>query len=145
MRYTKMSLLMFVLLWMSASTAAEDQRQLVKLPDFMRDHMLSSMRDHLSAINAIQAALAKADYDKAAEIAESRIGMSSLEAHNAAHMAPFMPKPMQNFGTNMHHAASQFARQAQDVAVSGNLKQLIGGLAKITQQCVACHAKYRVH
>ena len=134
-----------LLFGLTVTQAAEDERQLVNLPDPMRDHMLSSMRDHLATINEIQAELAKGDYDKAADTAEQRLGMSSLAAHNASHMAPFMPKAMQETGTEMHHAASRFARTAQEAAVSGNLATALESLSKVTQQCVACHAAYRIH
>ena len=57
--------------------------------------MRANMRDHLRAINEIQSLLAAGKYDAAADIAEKRIGMSSLETHGASHMAGFMPKGMQ--------------------------------------------------
>lgn len=135
------------ILWfgLTAALAADDERQLVNLPEHMREHMLSSMRDHLATINEIQAELAKGEYDKAAETAETRLGMTSLTAHNASHMAPFMPKGMQDTGTEMHHAASRFARAAQEAAVEGKLSTALDSLAQVTTQCVACHAAYRVH
>jgi hypothetical protein len=125
--------------------SGSDTRQLVELPDMMREHMLGNMRDHLIAITEIQDALAAGAFDQAADLAETRIGMSSLEAHHAAHMAPYMPKRMQDIGTQMHRAASQFALVAKETTVDGDLKRAVGALAKITQQCVACHAAYRAH
>ena len=123
----------------------KDNRQFVELPPQMRQHMLANMRDHLQAIAEIHQALSSADFDKAADIAEKRLGMSSLTSHGAPHMASFMPKEMQNIGTQMHRSASQFAVVAQESAVDGNLKRAIKGLSQITQHCVACHAGYRVH
>jgi len=107
--------------------------------------MLSNMRDHLLAVTEIQRALGAADYQRAADIAEQRIGLSSLESHGASHMAPFMPKPMQDIGTRMHKAASQFALVAQETGADGNLSRAVGALSKVTEQCVACHAAYRAH
>lgn len=129
----------------AAFSSGGDTRQLVELPDMMREHMLGNMRDHLAAITAIEEALAAGAFDQAADLAEARIGMSSLEAHHASHMAPYMPKQMQEIGTQMHRAASQFALVAKETAVDGNMKRAVGALAKITQQCVACHAAYRAH
>jgi len=123
----------------------KDSRQFVELPPPMRQHMLTNMRDHLTAISEIQQALASGNFDQAADIAESRLGMSSLDSHGASHMAAFMPKEMQAIGTEMHRAASQFAVAAQESAVNGDIKPAIAGLAKITQRCVACHAAFRVH
>jgi hypothetical protein len=129
----------------SAATAADDSRQLVKMPAPMVQHMLSNMRDHLLAITEIQQSLGKGDYQRAADTAEKRIGMSSLQSHGASHMAPFMPKPMQDIGTQMHKAASRFALVAQESSVDGNASRAIGALSEVTQQCVACHSSYRAH
>lgn len=71
--------------------------------------------------------------------------MSSLAAHGASHMAPHMPKAMQEIGTRMHGAASQFALIAEESAVDGDAKRAIGGLSRVMQQCVACHAAFRAH
>ncbi len=48
------------------------------------------------------------------KLAEQRVGMNSLGLHGAAHMAPFMPLPMQEIGTSMHRAASRLAIVLQD-------------------------------
>ena len=68
-----------------------------------------------------------------------------MAAHGAAHMAPFMPKAMQDAGTQMHRAASQFALVAQETGADGKVSRAVTSLSKITEQCVACHASYRVH
>ena len=125
--------------------ADDDVRQMVKMPAPMIQHMLANMRDHLLAVNEIQRALGAGQYQQAAEIAEQRIGVSSLDTHGASHMAPYMPKPMQDIGTRMHKAASQFALIAQETGADGNVARAVDALAKITEQCVACHAAYRTH
>mgnify|MGYP006297048765 CR=1 FL=1 len=72
--------------------AAEgDDRQAVSLPPPMHAHMLANMRDHLEAMGEIQAALADEDFATAADIAEARLGMSSMDDHDASRMARFMP------------------------------------------------------
>lgn len=129
----------------STSMAANDSRELVNMPAPMVQHMLGNMRDHLLAITEIQQSLGKGDFQRAAEIAEKRIGMSSLESHGAAHMAAFMPKPMQDIGTQMHKAASRFALVAQESSADGNALRAVGALSEITKQCVACHSAYRAH
>lgn len=139
--------LMFVaMLILPAPTAqaVPDARVAVELPVPMRTHMLANMRDHLAALNEIQAALARDEGQRAAEIAVRRLGMSSLEAHGAGHMAPYMPKPMQDIGTAMHHAASRFARVAEESGVRRDLHPALQALSEVTQQCVACHVGYRL-
>ncbi len=128
----------------SSLSQAADTRLLVQMPAPMQEHMLVNMRDHLTAIGEIQAALAAGKFGQAADVAENRIGMSSLEAHSASHMAPYMPQNMQDIGTSMHRSASRFARTAQEAAVTRDLPKALGALADLTQQCTACHASYRI-
>ncbi len=81
----------------------------------------------------------------AASIAEQRLGMSSLGLHGASHIAPFMPQGMQDIGTRMHRAASRFAVEAQNASVSNDVRPALGALGTVMQECVACHAAYRLH
>jgi hypothetical protein len=122
-----------------------DGRQLVRLPDPMRQHMTANMRDHLLALQEISFALSKGEFDKAAGVAERRLGMSSLDSHGAAHMSRYMPQAMQDIGTQMHRAASRFAVEAQSASAGNDLRSALGALGAVMQQCVACHAAYRVH
>ena len=125
----------------AASAGAElDTRQRVKLPPPMQTHMLGNMRDHLATLNEIHSALAARDFDRAAQAAEQHLGVSSLAAHGAEHMAPYMPKAMQAMGTEMHRAATRFALAAQE----RDLDKSLAELAAVTRQCVACHSAYRI-
>ncbi|MET0046671.1 MAG: hypothetical protein ABW066_02680 [Sedimenticola sp.] len=124
---------------------AEDERQFVQMPEMMREHMLANMRDHLLALEEITRYLAGQQYDQAAEVAENRLGMSSLESHGASHMAQFMPREMGAIGTNMHRAASRFALAAKNAELEGGLHKAFSSLSEVMQQCVACHSGYRVH
>jgi hypothetical protein len=124
--------------------AMDDGRIAIEMPGMMRTHMLANMRDHLLAIQEIQGSLAAGKYDAAADIAETRLGMSSLQSHGASHMAGFMPKGMQETGTAMHQAASRFAVVSQEAAVTRDLPRALGALSEVTVNCVACHAGYRV-
>jgi hypothetical protein len=128
------------LLATGTTSFADDTRQLVKLPEMMQQHMLSNMRDHLRSLNEILDNMAKGNLDKAAQIAEMRLGMSSLDAHGASHMAPYMPQGMQDAGTAMHRAASRFALKAGE----GEALPAYKMLGDITANCVACHTAYRI-
>ena len=129
------------------AAAAQDSRELVKLPAPMQEHMLSNMRDHLVTLNDIIGDIAEEKYDQAAKLVEQRLGMSSLTAHDAAHMAPFMPKPMQDMGTNMHHAASQLVIVLQDTSITPDaqsMRRIDKAIHQITSACTSCHAAYRI-
>ncbi len=127
------------------SGEAVDKRTLVKMPGMMQAHMKANMRDHLLALSEIEEALGASQYANAADIAERRLGMSSLDAHGASHMAQVMPKDMQAIGTEMHRAASRFAVSVRNAEVNGDLRPAMTDLSKVSRQCVACHAAYRIH
>lgn len=130
----------FMLCSSGVTIADGDTRQLVQLPEMMQVHMMSNMRDHLVAINEILINMATSEFEDAAEIAESRLGMSSLQSHGASHMARFMPEGMRKAGTSMHRAASRFALKVQE----GEELSAYSALSEITSACVACHSGYRI-
>lgn len=123
---------------------AADGRQAVSFPARLKEETLSNMRDHLLALQQIQSALARQEYDQASEIAEQRLGMTSLTLHGAHEVARYMPEGMRAAGSGMHRSASRFALVAKDATVTGDLKPALAALANVTAQCVACHAGYRI-
>ncbi len=127
-----------------AATSGSDTRQFVRFPDELREHTLANMRDHLAALQEIQEALARKQEDKAARIAEERLGMTSLQLHGAHEVAKYMPQGMQDVGSEMHRSASRFAIEAQNAAVTGDLRPALEALSQVTTQCVGCHAGYRL-
>ena len=124
--------------------AAPDTRVAVDFPPAMRDHTLANMRDHLATLQRIQAELAAGRMDDASHLAESRLGLTSLEAHGAHDLAGYMPEGMQAAGTAMHRAASRFAIAAADAGASGDVRPALAALSEVTANCVACHAAYRL-
>jgi hypothetical protein len=124
--------------------AVGEARIAVKFPQALRNHTLANMRDHLLALQEIQDALARSEFDRAAAISEERLGMTSLKLHGAHEVAKYMPDGMARIGTEMHHAASRFALEATNAGVSGDLKPALAALARVIRQCVACHSSYRV-
>ncbi len=137
----KLTLVIFLFSLSFFSHAKEDTRQFVKLPRMMQQHMMTSMRGHLESINEILFLMSNQQLDKAADVAEQTLGMTSLTSHNASHMAKFMPKGMRQAGTNMHKTASRFALKAQE----GDRDAAYKALNKVTAACIACHAGYRIH
>jgi hypothetical protein len=123
---------------------APDTRLAVRFPPELRTHTLANMRDHLLTLDQIQEALGRGAYDRAAQLAETRLGLSSLEAHGAHQVAPYMPAGMQEAGTAMHKAASRFAIESANAGATGDVKPAIAALAGVTAQCVACHAAFRL-
>ena len=144
MRRISIAVLLFLIV---GPGQAQDTRELVRLPAPMQEHMLGNMRDHLATLNEIIGDVADSKFDEAAKIAEQRLGMSSLSLHGAAHLAPYLPKPMQDIGTSMHHAASRLVIVLQDASITPTADAMRGidrALHEVTTACEACHASYRV-
>ena len=121
-----------------------DTRVAVDFPPMMQQHILANMRDHLLAISQIQEAIGKGEYDKAADIAETRLGQTALKTHGAYENSKYMPKGMQEIGSTMHRNASKFAIEIQNSSATGEIKPAMIALSKTTQACVACHAGYKL-
>jgi len=111
------------------------------MPKIMQEHQLANMRDHLKSINEILLNMGTGDLDQAAEIAEARLGMSSLSLHGASHMATIIPKEMGKIGMSIHKAASRFALKAEE----GDALLAYKALQEVTSACVTCHANYKTH
>lgn len=136
-----------VFLFASSAIAEQDTRELVKLPAAMQEHMLANMRDHLVALDEILDALSDGEIDTATDIAEARLGMSSLSLHGADHLGMFMPREMGLIGTQMHKAASRFVIVAQNAELSPgreSQREIYRALKGITENCNACHQGYRI-
>lgn len=118
-----------------------DPRQFVSMPEQSREFMRQDMLDHLLAFNEIIGYLAENNLEAAADVAESRMGRSSMGKHRASGMGPgrFMPLEMRNLGWGMHDAATEFS----NIAKQGDVKKAYSALQKVTSACVACHYSYR--
>jgi len=121
-----------------------DTRESVEFPEPLRSHTLANMRDHLETLRLLQDDLARGSFSQAAETAESRLGLSSLELHGAHEVAGYMPAAMQAMGLEMHNAASRFAIDAADAGATGDNRKALASLADLTARCVACHAAYKL-
>jgi len=116
----------------------QDTRLAIEFPNGIKQAMLERMRRNLSDVHEIQSALAESNFERAAEVAEFSLGLSSLGPHNAR-QAPYMPPEMQHLGMEMHSASSRVARAAQEA----DAMKALGALSQVTGLCVGCHAIYR--
>ena len=123
--------------------AVPDKREIVTMPPQLKQATLREMREHLASVSDIQAALSKGDYTLAAQIADTRLGLSSTQHGDMQASARYMPAGMRELGFAMHQRASQFSVAAQDVAVTGDVRPALAALSRMTANCVACHAAYK--
>ncbi len=151
MRSTKMIVVTFCIavIYSFSASAGEmkDTRQLIKLPKNIESKMLVNMRDHISALDDIIAAVHADEYDKAADIAESRLGWSSLIRRGDQEVTKHWAAPMQKMADAMYRASSNFVIVAQDASVEEtkeSYKKVLGSIQKITMACRGCHEIFRV-
>ena len=123
--------------------AAEDTRQLVKLPAPAQEALREEMLGNLAAINEVLSLMAEGKVKEAGAVAEAKLGMSAMGKHRAkpfdARPGPHMPPAMHGIGMDGHKAVSEFAR----VAATGDRDQALALLPNLTAACVACHYSYR--
>lgn len=119
-----------------------DTRRLISMPEPAQQLLRKDMIDHLVALNQILAHLSAAETQKASELAETRLGKSSMGRHRGTGMGPgrFMPPEMHQLGIAMHESASEFAATVEN----GKAADAYAALQRVTSSCVACHLGFRV-
>ena len=120
----------------------DDPRQLVSMPAPAQQLVRKDMIDHLVVLNQIFAYLAASEFQQASELAESRLGNSSMGRHRGTGMGPgrFMPPEMHQLGIGMHQSASAFAATVKNQ----NPREAYSALQRVTSFCVACHVSFRI-
>ena len=126
--------------------AMKDPRQQMEVSPQIEMMMLAQMRQHLMDINVLLTFLSQDKLDEAAEYAEKKLGMSStgntplhaMQQNGEELKLP--PREFQMMGQAMHKSASQFARKAEE----GDLQESLVALQGITQNCVSCHAAFKL-
>ena len=124
-------------------TPPKDERELVSMPEGVQQVLRQDMILNLTTIDQILSSLSEGDFNMAADLAESKLGKSSMGKHRGTGLGPgkYMPTDMHNIGFSMHEAASNFAELAKK---KGDLKGIFGALQEVTSHCVACHMSYRI-
>jgi hypothetical protein len=141
--WPKALILVLMFLALSIPVTANAERQSAELPSHVSRQLMSNMRDHLRALEEITLLLAESKYVEAADTAEKRLGMSSVEIHYQKFVGKYMPKGMRHIGRQMHQAASDFALSAREAEKEGGLNRAFAALSQVMKQCVACHELYR--
>ena len=128
---------------LSIPVTANAERQSAELPNHVSRQLMSNMRDHLKALEEITLLLAESKYIEAADTAEKRLGMYTVEIHYQKFVGKYMPEGMRHIGRQMHEAASGFALSAREAEKDGDLNKAFAALSQVMTQCVACHDLYR--
>jgi len=119
------------------AVAELDGRTAVPLLPPMAVHMREQMREHLVTIQAISAALADDDLERAA-VAADTLGTSPTSGMMCEHMGAGAPGFTER-GLEMHRSADAIATAARAGDHAGTLRALSATLSN----CTGCHATYR--
>jgi hypothetical protein len=114
-----------------------DSRTPVPLLPIMAEHQKKNMRDHLSAVQEIVAALAVDDF-AAIEKAVTRIGYSDSMGQMCNHMGTGAP--------GFSELAIQFHRNADKIAEAArtrDAKAVSSNLAQTLSNCTGCHEAFK--
>ena len=121
------------------TVAASDGRSAIVLPEGERDLVLKEMRAFLEAVQGIIAANNKNDMQAVAKHAKA-VGFAAQKGVPASLMKK-LPLAFKKLGMNTHKAFDQLA---MDAASLGDQSQVMESLETLMQNCVACHAAYRI-
>ena len=118
---------------------ASDGRVAIVLAEGERDLVLSEMREFLSAVQGIVSAANKGDSATVVQRAKA-VGFAAQKGVPVSLMKK-LPLQFKKLGMGTHKAFDQLALDASDL---GDKAQTLDQLAELMQNCVACHAAYRI-
>jgi hypothetical protein len=118
---------------------ASDGRTAILLAPGERDLILSEMRGFLGAIQAVTQAGVDRDVSKAVAAAR-QVGMANQQEVPAGLIAK-LPLAFKKLGFDTHSRFDQLALNAEQLEDAG---AVLPELAELMQNCIACHAAYRI-
>jgi mono/diheme cytochrome c family protein len=119
--------------------SSADTRQRLVLAPAQRDMMLTEMRVMLSSVSGIIQGLATGDLP-AAEKAARASGIKEAADVNP-HIKARLPHPFLELAIHTHRGFDSLADQ---IKAGSSQADILRGLAKLTGNCLACHATYRL-
>jgi hypothetical protein len=116
--------------------AINDQRISLGLSPEMKQRQLANMRSHVEAIQSIVGMLAEGEYDNAAQVAHSRLGLTD-EMKKMCDM--FDNGDFKKLGLAFHKSGDELG----DALQTKDLNKSLRALHETMGYCVKCHATFR--
>lgn len=113
-----------------------DKRISLGLSPKMKHHQLINMRAHLAAIQTIIGLLSDEEFEKAAKVAHTKLGLTG-EMKQMCDM--FENEDFKKIGYAFHSSADELG----DALQTKDMKKSLQALHKTTGYCVQCHDKFR--
>lgn len=116
--------------------SADDGRTSLGLSPEMKQHQLSNMRSHLEAVQAITSLIAEGEFNRASEIAHSKLGLTE-EMRKMCNM--FTNEDFTALGLAFHESGDSLANALKTEDTTKSLRALQSTLG----YCVQCHETFR--
>jgi hypothetical protein len=116
------------------------KRMALNLPPAAQEGLKLTMREHLEAIEAIVAALAREDFAKAAILAKEELGFPKHHAAMQREEGATFPPAYHELAMAHHSAAEALGA----VIPTKDLKQILPHLGQTIYTCVTCHQTFRL-
>ncbi|MCW8906119.1 MAG: hypothetical protein OQL28_02625 [Sedimenticola sp.] len=116
-----------------------DGRVAIQLNDSERDLLLSEMRGFLATLQAITEGATGDDLALAANAAR-KAGIAAQKGVPVSLMSK-LPLAFKQLGVDTHR---QFDQLALDADQMGDADHTLGQMSRLMQNCVSCHAAYRI-
>lgn len=114
-----------------------DERTPLNLAPQMAQHQLQNMRSHVVAVQSIVGLLANGDFDQAAEVAHSQLGLTEEMRMMCTTISD--NKDFTRMGLAFHQSADQLG----DTLKTKDMKKSLDALHATMNYCVQCHATFR--
>jgi cytochrome c556 len=119
---------------------ASDPREVLDLTPAQKETLKATMHEHLAAVEAIVAALARQDYEKAADVAHFELGFPKHREVMQHEAGAALPKKYMELALEHHQAAEDLA----EAITSKEMTRILEQLAKTIQACTTCHKAYKL-
>lgn len=116
------------------------KRMALNLPPAAQEGLRLTMREHLEAIEAIVAALAREDFTRAATLANEELGFPK-------HHVAMQREEGASFPATYHELAMAHHQAAEDLGAvipTKDLNRILPNLAQTIHACVKCHQVFRL-
>ena len=122
-----------------STSQSTDGRTIIHLNASERDLVLEEMRAFLDSVQHITQAVAENNPQKIAEYAK-KVGKAAQGAVPGTLMGK-LPIAFKKLGFSTH---TKFDQLALDIESLGDTSYALGQLSELMQNCVSCHATYRL-
>lgn len=113
-----------------------DSRTSLNLSPEMKQHQLANMRSHVEAVQSIVGLIAKENFDQAAKVAHSKLGLTD-EMKQMCDM--FENADFRKLGMAFHKSGDELGNALK----TKNTKKSLQALQNTMGYCVKCHATFR--